>query len=120
MSGKREGACHAEGYKQVGEVGGESVDVVGVHRCRRGIAVATVVVADDPDAVAVLIKQVIDLDGPGVFVQAEPVEKDDGMGGVARSVFAHRQRHAVACRYRSRDAGKLNSGAVAHHRAPER
>jgi hypothetical protein len=81
-------AGDAEGYEQVGEVGGEPVDVVGVHRCRPGVAVAAVVVADDPDAVAVLTTQVTDLDLPGVFVQAEPVEKDDGMGGVSRSVLA--------------------------------
>ena len=53
MSGKRKGACDTEGYEQVGEL----VDVVGVHRCGRGVAVAAVVVADDPDAVAVLTKQ---------------------------------------------------------------
>jgi hypothetical protein len=81
--------------------------------------VAAVVVADDPDAVAVLTKQVTDLDGPGVFVQAQPVQKNDGMGGVARSVLAHGQRHAVACGYRPFDAGKLNSGVVTHHRAPK-
>src|SRR5580693_2276859 len=120
MSGKGKGVCDTEGYQQVGEVGGELVDVVGVHRCCRGVAVAAVVVADDPDAVAVLMKQLIDLDGPGVFGQAEPVQKDDGMGGVARSVLAHRQRHAVTCGYRPFDSAKLNSGVVAHHRPPKR
>src|SRR6516165_11761588 len=55
MSGKGKGPRDAEGCEQVGEVGGESVDAVGVHRCGRGVAVAAVVVADDPDAVAVLM-----------------------------------------------------------------
>src|SRR5262245_28336968 len=55
MSGKGKGACDAEGCEHVGEVGGESVEVVAVHRSGRRVAVAAVVVADDPDAVAVLM-----------------------------------------------------------------
>jgi hypothetical protein len=89
MSGKGKGAYDAGCCEQVGKVGGESVDVVGVHRCSSGISVAAVVVADDPDAVAVSMQQVIDRDGPGVFGRAEPVQQDDGMGGFARSVLAH-------------------------------
>src|ERR1700729_1062333 len=60
MSGERERSCDVEGYEQVGEVGGEPVDVVGVHRCSPGVAMAAVVVADDPDAVAGVAAQVTD------------------------------------------------------------
>src|SRR6516165_1346934 len=91
-----ERARHAKRYQQLGEIVGESVDAARVHRRIAGVAVATVVITDDPDVVTPATDQLRHLDVPGIFVQAKTVEKYDCMASGARSPVTNGQRDAIA------------------------
>nr|WP_242657218.1 MULTISPECIES: hypothetical protein [Mycobacterium] len=93
---ERHHSGHVEGHQHLGEILGEAVDVVGVHRRLGGVAVPAVVVADDPDVVPPLPDQLGHLDVPGVLVHAPAVQQHHGVAGGTRSVLADRQGHTVA------------------------
>jgi hypothetical protein len=91
-----ERACNAKRYEQFGEIASESVDPIRVHRGTAGVAMATVVITDDPNVVAPAADQLRHLNVPGIFVQAKAVEKDDCVVSGARSPVTDGQRDAIA------------------------
>ena len=91
-----ERARHAKRYQQLGEIVGEAVDSVRIHRRIAGVAVATVVVTDDPDVAAPAMDQLRHLDVPGILVQAKAVKKYDCVASGVRSPVIDGQRDAIA------------------------
>ena len=89
-------AGHVEGCKDVGKVGGELLDDVGAGRGGIRIAVAAVVIADDPDTSTPPPGQVMDLAGPRSLLKAEAVQEHDGGFGIDGPSVSHRQSHAIA------------------------
>jgi hypothetical protein len=59
-----EWAFNAKRYEQRGEIVGELLDAVGVHGRVGGVAMAAMVVADDPNVIAPLTDQLTDLNIP--------------------------------------------------------
>jgi hypothetical protein len=86
---------NAKRYQQFGQIVGESVDPVRVHWRIAGVAVATVVVTDDPDIVAPAADQLRHVNVPGILVQAKAVEKYDCVVSGARSPVTDGQRDAI-------------------------
>jgi hypothetical protein len=101
---QRQRPVHAQNRQDVGEVGGEPVDPVGVHVGAGRTAVSAVIVGDDSHAVAPPADQVTDLKCPAGLRQAQAVQQDDGVfAGTGGAVVTDRQPHAVTGDHRALD-----------------
>src|SRR5262245_65700301 len=105
MTRQRKRPRDLQGGENLGKVGGELVDPVGVHRSAARPTVAAVVVGDAANPAPPPTAQLAHLGVPALLREAKAVQQNDGgVAGSVRTVVTNCQANAVTRGHRPLDA----------------